>query len=81
MNAIDNPYTPGAGVPPAVMAGRDDIINSANLAYNRVLKGNFAKCQLLLGLRGVERQFYSIELIMKLRMLDVRLHLLKQVPI
>ncbi|MGC9344728.1 MAG: hypothetical protein ACP5E3_18620 [Bacteroidales bacterium] len=43
MNAIDNPYTPGAGVPPAVMAGRDDIINSANLADNRILKGNFAK--------------------------------------
>lgn len=53
MNAIDNPYTPGAGVPPAVMAGRDDIIHSANIAYNRTLKGNFAKCQLLLGLRGV----------------------------
>lgn len=53
MNAIDNPYTPGAGVPPAVMAGRDDIIRSANIAYNRTLKGNFAKCQLLLGLRGV----------------------------
>jgi len=53
MNAIDNPYTPGAGVPPAVMAGRDEIIHSANIAYNRTLKGNFAKCQLLLGLRGV----------------------------
>jgi len=53
MNAIDNPYTPGAGVPPAVMAGRDDIIHSANIAYNRTLKGNFAKCQLMLGLRGV----------------------------
>lgn len=43
MNAIDNPYTPGAGVPPSVMAGRDDIIQSANIAYNRILKGNFAK--------------------------------------
>ncbi|MBS0010781.1 MAG: ATP-binding protein [Bacteroidales bacterium] len=53
MNAIDNPYTPGAGVPTAVKAGRDDIIHSANVAYNRTLKGNFAKCQLLLGLRGV----------------------------
>lgn len=53
MNAIDNPYTPGAGVPPAVMAGRDDILLSANIAYHRTLKGNFAKCQLLLGLRGV----------------------------
>ncbi|MCP4310044.1 MAG: ATP-binding protein [Bacteroidetes bacterium] len=53
MNAIDNPYTPGAGVPPAVMAGRDDIIHSAYIAYNRTLKGNFAKCQLMLGLRGV----------------------------
>lgn len=53
VNAIDNPYTPGAGVPPAVMAGREDILKSANIAYNRTLKGNFAKCQLLLGLRGV----------------------------
>lgn len=53
MNAVDNPYTPGSGVPPAVMAGRDDIIYSANIAYKRTLKGNFAKCQLLLGLRGV----------------------------
>lgn len=53
MNAVDNPYTPGAGVPPAFLAGRDDILNSASLAYNRIIKGNFAKSQLLLGLRGV----------------------------
>ncbi|MCA1761108.1 MAG: ATP-binding protein, partial [Bacteroidales bacterium] len=53
MNAVDNPYTPGAGVPPAFLAGRDDILNTASLAYNRKIKGNFAKSQLLLGLRGV----------------------------
>jgi len=28
MNAVDNPYTPGAGVPPTFLAGRDDILNS-----------------------------------------------------
>jgi len=53
MNPVDNPYTPGAGVPPAFLAGRDDILKAASLAFNRKIKGNFAKSQLMLGLRGV----------------------------
>jgi hypothetical protein len=38
MNPLENPYTPGAGTPPPELAGRDLILNQA---------------EILLGLRGV----------------------------
>ncbi len=30
MNAVDDPYTPGAGVHPVFLAGIDGILNSAS---------------------------------------------------
>ncbi|RFP90749.1 ATP-binding protein [Rhodobacteraceae bacterium 63075] len=53
MDHVINPYTPGAGTPPLVLAGRDDILRSADTALKRVQTGRSGRSQMLLGLRGV----------------------------
>ncbi len=53
MNPISNPYAPGAGTPPAELAGRDNLRQSARIAAERVRAGRPAKSLLLIGLRGV----------------------------
>ncbi|CCV09919.1 ATP-binding protein [Mesorhizobium sp. STM 4661] len=53
MDAVRNPFAPGAGSQPPELAGRDDIISTANIALQRVLAGKPAQSQMLLGLRGV----------------------------
>lgn len=53
MDAIDNPYSPGAGVPPPELAGRDDVIHQIEIAIARSRKSKPAKNFMLLGLRGV----------------------------
>lgn len=52
MDPIRNPFAPGAGTQPPELAGRDEIINSASVALQRVLQGRHDKSQILLGLRG-----------------------------
>jgi hypothetical protein len=52
MNPILNPFAPGAGSPPPELAGREQIINEANVALSRAQAGRPARSQLLLGLRG-----------------------------
>ena len=53
MDAVRNPFAPGAGSQPPELAGRDDIISDADIALQRVLLGRHARSQILLGLRGV----------------------------
>ncbi|GAB2208981.1 ATP-binding protein [Roseibium sp. ROS1] len=53
MDEVRNPFVPGAGTRPPELAGRDDILKSANIAVQRVLAGKGAQSQMLLGLRGV----------------------------
>ncbi|MEM9010248.1 MAG: ATP-binding protein [Pseudomonadota bacterium] len=53
MDPRRNPFTPGAGNAPAELAGREAIIEAADIAFDRTLNGLFAKDQILLGLRGV----------------------------
>ncbi len=48
-----NPYAPGAGSPPPELAGRDDLIERAAIALDRIRGGLTAKSLLLVGLRGV----------------------------
>lgn len=48
-----NPYAPGAGSPPPELAGRDELIERAAVALDRVRAGRAAKSLLLVGLRGV----------------------------
>lgn len=53
MDPVRNPFAPGAGSSPPELAGRDDVLNSARTALQRVLRGKPAQSQMLLGLRGV----------------------------
>lgn len=53
MDAVRNPFAPGAGNQPPELAGRDPILSDADVALQRVLLGRHSKSQILLGLRGV----------------------------
>ena len=53
MDARRNPYAPGAGTPPPELAGRDDIIERAAIALDRIRAGRAARSVVLYGLRGV----------------------------
>lgn len=53
MDALRNPYAPGAGTPPPELAGRDDILDAAQLVLGRTRRGRFEKSLLMIGLRGV----------------------------
>lgn len=48
-----NPYTPGAGMMPKYLAGRDDIINNAKQRIETVAAGYQARSVVYFGLRGV----------------------------
>ena len=53
MDAIQNPYSPGAGSPPPELAGRDRLREQIRIAIERIRRGNAAKSVLMVGLRGV----------------------------
>jgi hypothetical protein len=53
MDPLRNPYAPGAGTPPPILAGRDDLVETAELALARVRRGLPAKSFIAVGLRGV----------------------------
>ena len=53
MNKIKNPFSPGAGSPPPELAGRDDVLEQAEVLLGRVLAKKAEKSLLLTGLRGV----------------------------
>ncbi len=53
MDPRQNPYSPGAGTPPPVLAGRDDLIERAAVALDRIRAGKSARGFILYGLRGV----------------------------
>jgi hypothetical protein len=52
MDTVENPFAPGAGSPPPELAGRADVIEAADVAMRRALRGKPAKSLMLLGLRG-----------------------------
>jgi len=53
MDPRRNPYAPGAGTPPPELAGRDDIMERASIALDRIAHGRAARSVILYGLRGV----------------------------
>ncbi|WP_082384944.1 ATP-binding protein [Brevundimonas sp. AAP58] len=53
MDAIRNPFAPGAGSPPPELAGRTHILNQAEVALGRTQRGRHAKSVMIVGLRGV----------------------------
>lgn len=52
MDPVRNPFSPGAGSRPPELAGRENIINEADVALQRVLQKRAAQSQIFLGLRG-----------------------------
>jgi AAA+ ATPase superfamily predicted ATPase len=53
MNTVDNPYTPGAGLKPPILAGRDKELAEAGLIFKKTKTGNVQRSLALYGLRGV----------------------------
>jgi hypothetical protein len=53
MDRHQNPFTPGAGARPLLLAGRDRELEDLRLAFERLGSGQFARSFILDGLRGV----------------------------
>ena len=53
MDRRTDPYAPGAGTPPPDLVGRDELIEDAEIALDRLRNGLAAKSLLMVGLRGV----------------------------
>lgn len=53
MDAIKNPFSPGAGSPPPELVGRDPILAQARILLGRTKARRSEKSMLLTGLRGV----------------------------
>jgi AAA ATPase domain len=53
MDPRTNPYAPGAGTPPPELAGRDNAIEQAAVALDRIREGRAARSLIFYGLRGV----------------------------
>src|SRR5271154_3615559 len=53
MDAIKNPFSPGAGSPPPEMVGREGIIEQSRVLLGRIKEKRPEKSILLTGLRGV----------------------------
>jgi len=53
MDPRKNPYAPGAGLQPPELAGRNELLQQADVAMDRVLARRPTRGMMLLGLRGV----------------------------
>lgn len=53
VDPILNPYAPGAGTPPPLLAGRDGLIDAWDIVIGRAAAGNPFQPLVLSGLRGV----------------------------
>ena len=53
MDPIQNPYAPGAGTPPPLLAGRDDLLSAFQVIIGRAAAGRAFQHPVLSGLRGV----------------------------
>ena len=53
MDAIQNPFSPGAGSPPPELAGRNAVRSAVDVCLARLQIGKQAKSVIMVGLRGV----------------------------
>jgi hypothetical protein len=65
MNPIDNPYSPGAGMEPFELAGRDAELKAFHISIGRIENGLNARSLVYYGLRGVGktvllREMYNV---------------------
>ena len=61
MDPIKNPFSPGAGNRPPELAGRDEILDQALLALERIKGGRSERSPLIVGLRGVGKTVLLVE--------------------
>ena len=52
MDPYRNPFAPGAGISPPELAGRDDILEMAQISCGRSVQRKSARPIMLFGLRG-----------------------------
>ena len=62
MDLVDNPYSPGAGLRPAVLAGRQDELDTFEAVLRRGELGRPSRGLILTGLRGVGKTVLLNEL-------------------
>lgn len=53
MDALDNPYRPGAGTPPPALIGRDELLSRFRVTVRRAADQRPGKSVMPIGLRGV----------------------------
>jgi len=53
VDPVRNPFSPGAGMPPPELAGRDELRETVRIALERTRLGRPTKSLLMVGLRGV----------------------------
>jgi len=53
MDPVRNPFAPGAGTPPPELSGRQELVEQARIALDRLQLGRPAKSFIAMGLRGV----------------------------
>ena len=61
MDPVANPYAPGAGTPPPLLAGRDRVIEAWDIVIGRAAAGNSFQPIVLSGLRGVGKTVLLLE--------------------
>ena len=62
MDPVRNPYVPGAGTPPAELAGRDELLTNASNALRRAALGRSTQSPILVGLRGVGKTVLLVKI-------------------
>lgn len=62
MDHVRNPYVPGAGTPPAELAGRDELLSNATTALRRAALGRSTQSPILVGLRGVGKTVLLVKI-------------------
>ena len=61
MHKRDNPYTPGAGRKPPMLAGRDRDLEEFQALIERLALGSYERSLIYLGLRGVDKTVLLME--------------------
>lgn len=62
MDALKNPYSPGAGAPPPELVGREAILIQADILLGRIKNNKPEKSFLMTGLRGVGKTVLLVEI-------------------
>ncbi len=57
-----NPYSPGAGITPTELVGRDELLTNTEISFERILAGKPELSKMIHGLRGVGKTVLLNEL-------------------